>query len=177
MRLSLVGIGAEMRSENGYAKIQRLVPGGPAERSGKINVGDRIIAIAEGENPFVEVRDLSLDKVVELIRGKKGAVVRLQLLPAGAADPSKRRIVALVRDTVQLTDEEAKAEIIDQLLPSGGVRRLGWITLPLFYQDPAIFGTGQECFSRCGGSARSAKQGKNPRTDLRPSGKRRGFTG
>ena len=143
MRLSLVGIGAEMRSENGYAKIQRLVPGGPAERSGKINVGDRIIAIAQGENPFVEVRDLNLDKVVELIRGKKGAMVRLQLLPAGAADPSKRRIVALVRDTVQLTDEEAKAEIIDQVLPSGGVRRLGWITLPLFYQDPAIFGRGR----------------------------------
>jgi carboxyl-terminal processing protease len=143
MRLSLVGIGAEMRSENGYAKIQRLVPGGPAERSGKISVGDRIIAIAEGENSFVEVRDLSLDKVVELIRGKKGAVVRLQLLPPGAADPSKRRIVALARDTVQLTDEEAKAEIIDQVLPSGGVRRLGWITLPLFYQDPAIFGRGR----------------------------------
>src|SRR5580704_534890 len=143
MRLSLVGIGAEMRSENGYAKIQRLVPGGPAERSGKISVGDRIIAIAEGENPFVEVRDLSLDKVVELIRGKKGAMVRLQLLPPGAADPSKRRIVALARDTVQLTDEEAKAEIIDQVLPSGDVRRLGWITLPLFYQDPAIFGTGR----------------------------------
>jgi carboxyl-terminal processing protease len=143
MRLSLVGIGAEMRSENGYAKIQRLVPGGPAERSGKISVGDRIIAIAEGENSFVEVRDLSLDKVVELIRGKKGAVVRLQLLPPGAADPSKRRIVALARDTVQLTDEEAKAEIIDQVLPSGGVQRLGWITLPLFYQDPAIFGRGR----------------------------------
>ena len=143
MRLSLVGIGAEMRSENGYAKIQRLVPGGPAERSGKISVGDRIIAIAEGENSFVEVRDLSLDKIVELIRGKKGAVVRLQLLPPGAADPSKRRIVALARDTVQLTDEEAKAEIIDQVLPSGGVRRLGWITLPLFYQDPAIFGRGR----------------------------------
>ena len=143
MRLSLVGIGAEMRSENGYAKIQRLVPGGPAERSGKISVGDRIIAIAQGENPFVEVRDLNLDKVVELIRGRKGTVVRLQLLPEGAADPSKRRVVALARDTVQLTDEEAKAEIIDQVLPKGGVRRLGWITLPLFYQDPALFGTGR----------------------------------
>ena len=143
MRLSLVGIGAEMRSENGYAKIQRLVPGGPAERSGKISVGDRIIAIAQGENPFVEVRDLNLDKVVELIRGRKGTVVRLQLLPEGAADPSKRRVVALARDTVQLTDEEAKAEIIDQVLPNGGVRRLGWITLPLFYQDPALFGTGR----------------------------------
>jgi carboxyl-terminal processing protease len=143
MRLSLVGIGAEMRSENGYAKIQRLVPGGPAERSGKISVGDRIVAIAQGDNPFVEVRDLDLDKVVELIRGKKGAMVRLQLLPAGAADPSKRRVVTLVRDTVQLTDEEAKAEIIERVLPNGNIRRLGWITLPLFYQDPAIFGTGR----------------------------------
>jgi carboxyl-terminal processing protease len=143
MRLSLVGIGAEMRSENGYAKIQRLVPGGPAQRSGKISVGDRIIAIAQGENPFVEVRDLDLDKVVELIRGKKGALIRLQLLPAGVADPSKRRVVALVRDTVRLTDEEAKAEIIDRVLPNGDIQRLGWITLPLFYQDPAVFGTGR----------------------------------
>jgi carboxyl-terminal processing protease len=143
MRLSLVGIGAEMRSENGYPKIQRLVPGGPAARSGKISVGDRIIAIAQGENPFVEVRDLDLDKVVELIRGKKGAMVRLELLPAGIADPSKRRVVALVRGTVQLTDEEANAEIIDRVLPNREVQRLGWITLPLFYQDPAIFGTGR----------------------------------
>ena len=86
---------------------------------------------------------MNLDKVVELIRGKKGTVVRLQVLPAGAADPSKRRVVALVRDTVKLTDEEAKAEIIDKVLPDGSVRRLGWITLPLFYQDPVIFGTGK----------------------------------
>jgi carboxyl-terminal processing protease len=143
MRLSLVGIGAEMRSENGYAKIQRLVPGGPAARSGQMSVGDRIVAIAQGENPFVDVRNLSLDKVVELIRGKKGAVVRLQLLPVGASDPSKQRIVALIRDTVQLTDEEARAEIIDRVLPNGAVRRLGWISLPLFYQDPATFGTGR----------------------------------
>ena len=143
MRLSLIGIGAELRSEDGYAKIQRLVPGGPAERSGKMSAGDRIVAVAQGENPFVDVRDMNLDKVVELIRGKKGTVVRLQVLPAGAADPSKRRVVALVRDTVKLTDEEAKAEIIDRVLPDGGVRRLGWISLPLFYQDPVKFGTGK----------------------------------
>jgi carboxyl-terminal processing protease len=70
-------------------------------------------------------------------------VVRLQLVPGGPADPSKRRVVALVRDTVKLTDEEAKAEIIDKVLPDGSVRRLGWITLPLFYQDTAIFGIGK----------------------------------
>jgi carboxyl-terminal processing protease len=143
MRLSLIGIGAELHSEDGYTKIQRLVPGGPAERSGKISAGDRIVAVAQGENPFVDVRDVNLNKVVELIRGKKGTVVRLQMLPAGAANPFKQRLVALVRDTVKLTDEEAKAEIIDRVLPGGGVRRLGWISLPLFYQDPARFGTGK----------------------------------
>ncbi len=142
MRLSLVGIGVETRSEDGYVKIQHLVPGGPAARSGKISVGDRIVAIAQGEGPFVDTSNMALDKVVEQMRGKKGTVVRLQVLPAGAADPSKRRVVALVRDTVKLTDEEAKAEITDKILPDGSVRRLGWITLPSFYQGTGIFGTG-----------------------------------
>ena len=143
MRLSLIGLGAELRSEDGYAKIQRLVPGGPAERSGKMSAGDRIVAVAQGENPFVDVRDMKLDKVVELIRGKKGTAVRLLVLPAGAPEPSRRRLITLVRDTVKLTDEEAKAEIIDRVLPDGGFRRLGWIRLPSFYQDPAKFGMGK----------------------------------
>ena len=143
MRLSLIGIGAEMRSEDGHVKIQRLVPGGPAARSGKMNAGDRIVAVAQGEDPFVDTSNMMLDKVVELIRGKKGTVVRLQVLPAGATDPSKRRVVALVRNTVKLIDEEAKAEIIDKVLPDGSVRRLGWITLPSFYEDTAIFRIGK----------------------------------
>jgi carboxyl-terminal processing protease len=142
MRLSLVGIGAEMRSEAGYVKIERLVPGGPAARSGKMSAGDSIVAIAQGENSFVDTSNMTLDKVHELMRGKKGTVVRLQVLPAGATDPSKRRVVALVRDTVKLTDEEAKAEIIDKVLPEGSVR-LGWITLPSFYDDTGIFGIGK----------------------------------
>ena len=143
MRLSLIGIGAEMRSEDGYVKIQRLVPGGPAARSGKMSAGDRIVAIAQGEDPFVDSSKMTLDKAVELIRGKKGTVVRLQVLPAGAADPSKRRVVALIRATVKLTDEEAKAEIIEKVLPDGSVRRLGWITLPSFYEDTGIFRIGK----------------------------------
>src|SRR5262245_19878094 len=97
---------------------------------------------------------MALDKVAELMRGKKGTVVRLQLLPAGATDPSKRRVVSLVRDTVKLTDEEAKAEIIDKVLPEGSVRRLGWITLPHFtmtreYSESArvLLVTWQHCLS------------------------------
>jgi carboxyl-terminal processing protease len=143
MRLSLIGIGAEMRSEDGYVKVQRLVPGGPAARSGQMSAGDRIVAIAQGDNPFVDTNNLTLDRVLELVRGKKGTVVRLQVLPAGAADPSKRRIVALVRDRVKLTDEEAKAEIINKVLPDGSVRRFGWINLPLFYEGTGIFGMGK----------------------------------
>ena len=142
-RLSLVGIGVETRYEDGYVKIQRLEPGGPAAKSGKISAGDRIVAIAQGKGPFVDTSNMELDKVAELMRGKKGTLVRLQVLPAGTVDPSKRRAVALVRDTVKLTDQEANAQIIDKVLPDGSVRRLGWITLPSFYQGTVIFGMGK----------------------------------
>src|SRR3974390_1408591 len=79
MRLSLTGIGAELRSEDGYAKVERLIPGGPAQMSGRITVGDRVGAGAQGKDNFVDAVDLKLDKVVEMIRWKKGSTVRLQL--------------------------------------------------------------------------------------------------
>jgi carboxyl-terminal processing protease len=143
MRLSLTGIGAELRSDDGYAKVQRLLPGGPAQMSGKMNVGDRIAAVSQGKEPFVDTVDMKLDKVVEMIRGKKGTVVRLQVIPANANDPSKRRIVELVRDNVKLTEQEAKAEIIEKDLPDGSIQKLGWITLPSFYQDMEKSRTGK----------------------------------
>src|SRR6266481_9630276 len=135
MRLSLTGIGAELRSEDGYAKVERLISGGPAQLSGKVSVGDRIAAVAQGKDGFVDVVDMKIDKVVELIRGKKGTVVRLLVVPANTADPSKRKIVELVRDDVKLTEQEAKAELIEKDLPDGTAEKLGWITLPSFYQD------------------------------------------
>ncbi|MBV9392442.1 MAG: carboxy terminal-processing peptidase, partial [Verrucomicrobia bacterium] len=143
MRLSLTGIGAELRSEDGFAKIQRLLPGGPAQLSGKMNVGDRIAAVAQNKEPFVDTVDLKLEKVVELIRGKKGTVVRLQVIPANANDPSKRHVVELVRDNVKLTEQEAKAEIIEKDLPDGSIQKIGWITLPSFYQDMEKSRTGK----------------------------------
>jgi carboxyl-terminal processing protease len=143
MRLSLTGIGAELRSDDGYAKVQRLLPGGPAALSGKMSVGDRIAAVSQGKEPFVDTVDMKLDKVVEMIRGKKGTVVRLQVIPANANDPSKRRIVELVRDNVKLTEQEAKAEVIEKDLPDGSIQKLGWITLPSFYQDMEKSRTGK----------------------------------
>ena len=143
MRLSLTGIGAELRSSDGYAKVQRLLPGGPAQMSGKMNVGDRIAAVAQGNDPFVDAAGLDLDKVVEMIRGKKGTSVRLQLIAVNANDPSKRRMVELIRDNVKLTEQEAKAEIIEKDFPDGSTQKLGWITLPAFYQDMEKSWTGK----------------------------------
>src|ERR1041384_4097942 len=106
MGLSLVGIGAMLRSEDGYAKIESLVPGGPAQVDGRLKVGDRITAVAQGASELVDVRDMRLDKVVEMIRGKKGTHVRLLVIPSDAADPSKRKAVELVRDEIKLKDQE-----------------------------------------------------------------------
>ena len=143
MRLSLTGIGAELRVEDGYAKIERLIPGGPAQMSGKVSVGDRIAAVSQGKDNFVDVVDMKLEKVVELIRGKKGSTVRLQVIPSDTSDPSKRKVVELVRDNVKLTEQEAKAELIDRALPDGTSQKLGWITLPSFYQDMERSRTGK----------------------------------
>lgn len=135
MRLSLVGIGAVLHSEEGYAKIMELVPGGPASKDGRLKVGDRISGVAQGDKDFVDCVDMKLDKVVEMIRGKKDTIVRLQVIPVNATDPTMKRVIEIKRDEIKLKEQEAKAEIIERALPSGSTQRLGWITLPSFYAD------------------------------------------
>jgi carboxyl-terminal processing protease len=135
MGLSLVGIGAMLRTEDGYAKIESLVPGGPAQVDGRLKIGDRITAVGQGGGEFVDVRDMRLDKVVEMIRGKKGTKVRLLAIPANAPDPSQRKSVDLVRDEIKLKDQEARADIIIKKDENGNPVKLGWLTLPSFYAD------------------------------------------
>src|SRR6267142_995149 len=135
MGLSLVGIGAMLRSEDGYAKIESLVVGGPAQLGGRLKVGDRIPAVAQGQAEYVDVREMRLDKVVEMIRGKKGTRVRLLVIPSAAADPSGRKNVELVRDEIKLKDQEARADIILRKDENGEPIKLGWLTLPSFYAD------------------------------------------
>jgi carboxyl-terminal processing protease len=135
MGLSLVGIGAMLRSEDGYAKIESLVPGGPAQVDGRLKVGDRITAVAQGPADYVDVREMRLDKVVEMIRGKKGTHVRLLVIPSAATDPSRRKNVELVRDEIKLKDQEARADIIIRKDENGDPIKLGWLTLPSFYAD------------------------------------------
>ncbi len=138
MRLSLFGIGALLGSEDGYARITELTPGGPAQKSKKLKAGDKIVGVAQGDAEFVETVDMKLDKVVEMVRGPKGSTVRLQILPADATDPSVRKIVTIVRGEVKLEDQAAKARILDIPNPNlgGKTSRVGVIDLPLFYSDP-----------------------------------------
>lgn len=113
MRLSLVGIGALLRPDDGYTRIVEVMPGGPADKDGRLKANDRIAAVAQGNGPFEDIIDLRIDKVVEKIRGKKGTPVRLQVIPAHATDPSKRVIITLTRDEVKLKESEVKAEVIE----------------------------------------------------------------
>ncbi len=135
MKLSLVGVGAVLSSEDGYAKVKEVVAGGPADRDGRLAVNDRIAAVAQGDAEFEDVVDMKLDKVVEKIRGKKGSIVKLLVIPAEATDPSKRKVVEIRRDEVKLKDAEARAEIIDLGGDKGSTTRVGWITLPSFYAN------------------------------------------
>jgi len=135
MKLSLVGVGAVLRSDDGFARVMEVVPGGPADLDGRLKENDRVAAVAQGNAEFEDVVDMKLSKVVEKIRGKKGTVVRLQVIPGDAADPSKSQIIEITRDVVKLKESEAKAEILDVEGPNGKKTRIGWITLPLFYAN------------------------------------------
>src|SRR5258706_1494655 len=112
MNLSLFGIGAELDSEDGYCTIRRLLPGGPAEKSKKIKVKDRIVAVAQADQPPVDVVEMSLTKAVQLIRVPEATQVRLTVIPDGA-DASASTIVTLIRDEIKLEDSEAKAKVIE----------------------------------------------------------------
>ncbi|MCX7823988.1 MAG: carboxy terminal-processing peptidase [Verrucomicrobiae bacterium] len=150
LKLSLCGIGAVLQSQDGYAKIVSLIPGGPADLDKRLKPNDRIVEVAEGEQPWVDVVDMKLSKVVELIRGAKGTTVRLKIIPADAPDSSVRKVVTLIRNEVKLTEQRAKAKIIEwpgntsahaaRSSPGGAQfvtppRRLGVIELPSFYAD------------------------------------------
>lgn len=137
MKLSLVGIGAVLRSEDGYAKIVSLVAGGPAETGKKLKPNDKVEAVAQGDGPFVDVVGMKLDKVVGMIRGEKGTLVRLRVIPAAALDASARKVVPIVRDEIKLTDQEAKARVytVPSEKKGGQASKIGVLDLPSFYAD------------------------------------------
>jgi carboxyl-terminal processing protease len=141
MNLALFGIGATLESNDGSCEIRGLVPGGPAARSGVLQPGDRIIAVAEPGKAPIEIKNMPLSRTVELIRGPKGTPVTLTILPDGAPDGSVPKIVPLLRDEIKLEDEQASARILDVGRGQGRALRLGVVDLPSFYAD---MGEGQQ---------------------------------
>ncbi len=146
LSLSLEGIGAQLTTEDEYTKIVELIKGGPAERGEDLKAGEKIIGIGQG--PDGEIQDvvgMRLDDVVAQIRGEKGTVVRLNVIPAEAVSEVNARIVLIVRDTVRLEDQSAKKEVIE-LSYNQQDYKIGIIDLPTFYFDFEAAARGEDDF-------------------------------
>ncbi|HJU26979.1 MAG TPA: S41 family peptidase, partial [Rhodanobacteraceae bacterium] len=135
MKLSLEGIGAVLEQHDDYTLIREIVPGGPADKSGKLAVGDKIVAVGQGAcGALTDVVGWRVDDVVAKIRGHKGSTVRLEVLPGEDGQDAKHLLVTLVRKKVTIAEQAAKKSIIT--VKDGDVtRRIGVITLPTFYED------------------------------------------
>lgn len=135
MYLSLEGIGAILTIKDGITEIVRLIPGGPAEKSGLIKVSDKIVGVASKVSEEVQdVRDWRIDEVVNLIRGPKGTKVKLEVLAPSMDDDEIGKLIEITRDVVKLEDQAAKKKEIE-INRSGKLFNIGIIELPTFYMD------------------------------------------
>ena len=146
LSLSLQGIGAQLTTDEEYTKVVELITGGPAERGNELQAGDRIIGIGQGlDGDIQDVVGMRLDDVVSQIRGEKGTVVRLNVIPAEAASESSATVVSITRDMVKLEDQSAKSEVLE-LSYRGEDYKVGVISLPTFYFDFEAASRGEEDF-------------------------------
>jgi len=138
IKASIVGIGAQLREDDdGSTRVEGIVKGGPAARNGQIRLGDHIVAVDQNaDGNWTDIMFLSIDKVVDLIRGQKGKPVRLR---AQSAESGEEKVITITRDEVPMSESLASARIIDMKVPGedGSSRsyRLGVLTLPSFYVD------------------------------------------
>lgn len=135
MSLSLEGIGAVLQSENDQTKVVRLVPAGPADKTGQLKPADIIVGVGQGEDGAIEdVVGMRLDDVVSKIRGPKGTLVRLEVIPADAVDRQARKVIRIERNKVKLEEQAARKRILE-LNRDGKEFKLGVIEIPTFYID------------------------------------------
>ncbi len=142
MSNSLEGIGARLQTENDYTRVASIVTGGPADKGKELAVNDRIVGVAQGDKgEFEDVLGWRIDDVVSKIRGAKGTVVRLQVIPAGADINTTPVIIRIVRDKVILEDQLAKSEV-KTIQKDGKPYKIGIISIPSFYIDFAALRKG-----------------------------------
>jgi carboxyl-terminal processing protease len=142
MRLQLDGIGASLKGEDGFTTVAELVPGGAADKDGRLKNKDRITGVGQGgDGEIVDVVDMNLNEVVKLIRGKRGTVVRLKVIPVGETAP---KVYDITRAKIELKDAEARGEVIERGQKADGKPyKIGVINLPSFYMDMAGARQGQ----------------------------------
>jgi carboxyl-terminal processing protease len=135
MSLSLEGIGAVLQSENDQTKVVRLVPAGPADKTGQLKPADIIVGVGQGKDGAIEdVVGMRLDDVVSKIRGPKGTLVRLEVIPADAVNRQTRRVIEIERNKVKLEEQAARKRILE-LNRDERSFKLGVIEIPTFYID------------------------------------------
>ncbi len=133
LRLSLDGIGAALRADDGYTVVAEIVPGGAAAEEGSLKVGDKITGVGQDtKGEIVETYRMKLSDVVRMIRGQRGTIVRLQVTPANGGET---KVITLTRKKIELKESEVKGEIIDTQDRLGRPGRVGVISLPTFYRD------------------------------------------
>lgn len=137
MKLSLEGIGALLGRESEYTSIARVVPGGPASKDGRLKAGDRVVAVGQGaEGKMVDVVGWRVDDVVDLIRGPKDSVVRLEVLPESVGVDGPSKLIDIVRNEVKLEEQAASSRVIEVPGEAGApAQKIGVIDLPVFYLD------------------------------------------
>ncbi|MBT3530074.1 MAG: carboxy terminal-processing peptidase [Gammaproteobacteria bacterium] len=146
LSLSLQGIGAQLTTDEEYTKVVELIKGGPAEIGEELQQGDRIIGIGQGvDGDIQDVVGMRLDDVVAQIRGEKGTVVRLSVIPVDSVSETNATVVSITRDTVKLEDQSAKKEVIE-LSYNGDDYKIGVVDLPTFYFDFEAAARGDQDF-------------------------------
>ncbi len=143
MSLSLQGIGAVLQSEDEFTKIVRLIPSGPADKTGKLKANDKIIGVGQGANgPLEDIVGWRLDDVVQKIRGKKGTLVRLEIV-GNDSKAKERKTILITRDKVKLEEQSAQKKIIKTTV-DGKEYKIGVIDIPTFYIDFAALQRGDK---------------------------------
>jgi carboxyl-terminal processing protease len=142
MSKSLEGIGATLATENDYVTIKSIVPGGPAFKTKQVNVDDRIIAVGQGKDgEYKDIVGWRIDDAISLIRGPKGTLVKLKLLPKGAKVSDQPKVLEIVREKIVLEDQSAKKEI-KTYNTNGKITKIGIINIPDFYMNFAEYRSG-----------------------------------
>jgi carboxyl-terminal processing protease len=152
MRLNLDGIGAALSPEDGMTIVQKIIPGGAADKHGKMKPDDKIVSVGQGDTgEMVDVIDMKLNDVVKLIRGHAGTIVRLGVIPAGETAIEEYKIT---RARIELKDSEARGDVVELESPkqasseiqTEGKHKVGVINLPSFYMDMNAARTGTTNF-------------------------------